>query len=1047
MKIFDPTKCSSGASGGLPDGGNEDDLLLKDSSVNGDATWHDALPASRVKELTASKALVSSAGGVLTASSIGSTDIAQKSLKLDQFAATTAAELRGVIDGDTGTGDLVFGTSPALSNPTGLDKNDVGLDNVDNTSDATKNSAGAVLTNKTLVTESTTFESSSGTDRQLDFTLSGGTDSTKTTIVASQTANRTLTLPDSTDTLVGVSTSADLLNKTLTSPTLVTPALGTPASGDLSSCTGYDSADLDGNVPVNKGGTNSSTALSNDRIMVSSSDAIVEAAAITASKALVSDSNGIPEASSVTDTELGYVSGVTGGIQGQLDAKAATSGKLSQFAATTSAELAGVISDETGSGALVFGTSPTLITPALGIPASGDLSNCTGYDSADLEGAVPVSLGGTGNTTAAAAFSALSPLTTKGDILGFSTTDARLGVGADGQVLTADTAEATGLKWAKPAGGGGGKNYVLNPDAAEGVTDVTNVCTGAGAWSVAEITTASELPEPSVGTGFKISGTNVAVNDTVKWDILTTNIDDADGGRMGTAEMYVKDISGTISGDYKMQVYNVTTSSYVGDSVDIDGTGYFFVDVPLIGENDYQVHLIALVTSPTNIGISGVSLGPVSNSKSAVVTAWKTYTPSSTPGFGTITSRLQWRQVGENIEVQGNIATSNPSTTTTDEARIELPNSYTVDWKTPTTNIFIGDMIKSSGLATFRRYYALAQDGQTYVKFGKVIDGSSANPLSALAGNSLLEAGYEYTIQFSVPVVELKNSTTLDISDVQFANSRFSATQLTSKGTSNGVITDIDTWTSSTVEGGGSFNGTAYTIPADGWYEVRAMIRWANATFGSDPSDIYVYKNTTAVNISYDSHDGSANNPSQSTTYVGKFAKDDTVKIACKQNSGTIGLGTTAGEALFSVVRVSDTSARNAGVSLATTTVPGLLEYKVIETTDDATYSPHSAYQKLATHTLTKGTWEVCSTVLINAGISSAVTMYAVISPNASSPSTSTSPYPSLQGKQFGASVSTPTTTITVTAATENWYLYFWAGDTSDADQCKYHFHCRKIAD
>jgi hypothetical protein len=37
-----------------------------------------------------------------------------------------------------------------------------------------------------------------------------------------------------------------------------------------------------------------------------------------------------------------------------------TASPLSQFAATTSAQLAGVISDETGSGALVFGTAPTL---------------------------------------------------------------------------------------------------------------------------------------------------------------------------------------------------------------------------------------------------------------------------------------------------------------------------------------------------------------------------------------------------------------------------------------------------------------------------------------------------------------------------------------------------------------------------------------------------------------------------------------------------------------------------------------------------------------
>jgi hypothetical protein len=44
---------------------------------------------------------------------------------------------------------------------------------------------------------------------------------------------------------------------------------------------------------------------------------------------------------------------------------AATASGLGQFAATTSAQLAGVISDETGSGALVFATSPTLTTPSL----------------------------------------------------------------------------------------------------------------------------------------------------------------------------------------------------------------------------------------------------------------------------------------------------------------------------------------------------------------------------------------------------------------------------------------------------------------------------------------------------------------------------------------------------------------------------------------------------------------------------------------------------------------------------------------------------------
>ena len=45
----------------------------------------------------------------------------------------------------------------------------------------------------------------------------------------------------------------------------------------------------------------------------------------------------------------------------------------------------------------------------------------------------------------------VTPLTTKGDVFTFSTVDARIGVGANNTVLTADSAEATGLKWATPS--------------------------------------------------------------------------------------------------------------------------------------------------------------------------------------------------------------------------------------------------------------------------------------------------------------------------------------------------------------------------------------------------------------------------------------------------------------------------------------------------------------------------------------------------------------------------------------------------------------------
>jgi hypothetical protein len=51
---------------------------------------------------------------------------------------------------------------------------------------------------------------------------------------------------------------------------------------------------------------------------------------------------------------------------------------VSTFLTTaSSANLASAVTDETGSGSLVFATSPTLVTPILGTPTSGNLTNCT----------------------------------------------------------------------------------------------------------------------------------------------------------------------------------------------------------------------------------------------------------------------------------------------------------------------------------------------------------------------------------------------------------------------------------------------------------------------------------------------------------------------------------------------------------------------------------------------------------------------------------------------------------------------------------------------
>ena len=107
----------------------------------------------------------------------------------------------------------------------------------------------------------------------------------------------------------------------------------------------------------------------------------------------VTAANGTPSANDV----MAVMFERTGnkGADGAGVGDALTSNPLSQFAATTSAQLAGVISDETGTGALVFANSPTLVTPALGTPASGTLTNATG---------LPISTGVSGLGTGVATF-------------------------------------------------------------------------------------------------------------------------------------------------------------------------------------------------------------------------------------------------------------------------------------------------------------------------------------------------------------------------------------------------------------------------------------------------------------------------------------------------------------------------------------------------------------------------------------------------------------------------------------------------------------------
>jgi trimeric autotransporter adhesin len=117
--------------------------------------------------------------------------------------------------------------------------------------------------------------------------------------------------------------------------------------------------------------------------------------------------------------------------------------------------------------------------------------NTTGT-AAGLSATLTIASGGTGQTTATAAFDALAPTTTKGDLIVSNGTDnVRLGVGTDAYVLTADSASAAGVKWA--AASGGSSNITAQGMWENALTISTNytITSGNSAMSAGPITIAS----------------------------------------------------------------------------------------------------------------------------------------------------------------------------------------------------------------------------------------------------------------------------------------------------------------------------------------------------------------------------------------------------------------------------------------------------------------------------------------------------------------------------------------------------------------------------